>query len=137
MPVAPIDQATLDAVRGNLEGQVLASAVRAATNNSADLTNLNTTGVIIYFNVSVVPGVDTVTLSVEGKDPVSGNYGVLYAATAIATVIQPARYVLYPGASGAGPTAVLAIPIPRTWRVTITHSAGSNFTYSVGYAYIP
>jgi hypothetical protein len=137
MPVAPIDQATLDAVRGNLEGQVLASGVHAATNNSADLTNLNATGVIIYFNVSVVPGVDTVTLSVEGKDPVSGNYGVLYAATAIATVIQPARYVLYPGASGAGPTGVLAIPIPRTWRVKITHSAATNFTYSVGYAYIP
>jgi hypothetical protein len=127
---------TLDVQRGNTEGTALSSSARSATNNSADLTNYNAKGVVIYFNVSVVPGTDTVTLSVEGKDPVTGNYGVLFTATAIATTIQPARYVLYPGASGAGPTGVLAIPIPRTWRIKITHSAGTSFTYAVGYSYV-
>jgi len=137
MPVAPIDQSTLDAVGGNTEITILNSAVRSVTNVSADLTNRGAAGVIIYFNVSAVPGTDTVTLSVEGKDPVSGNYGVIFTAAAIATTVQPARYIIYPGASGTGPTATLACPIPRTWRVKITHSAASNFTYSVGAAYVP
>jgi hypothetical protein len=131
-----VDESGNPAFVGNTEGTALDSQVRNATTVSPTFANYSARGVVIYFNVSAVPGVDTVTLSLEGKDPVSLNFGTLFSGAAISTVIQPARYVLYPGASGAGPTGVAGIALPRTWRIRVTHSAGTNFTYSVGYSLI-
>lgn len=135
MPVAPLDQPAMDAVRGNIEAIVLDSAVRKATTSSADQVNPNAAGAIIYFAVIAVPGTDTVALTVEAKDPASGFYSVLFTAPPISNITRPARYVIYPGASSGAPTMVLGLPLPRTWRVTVLHSAATNFTYSVGCAY--
>lgn len=135
MPVAPIDLPAMDAVRGNTEGKILLSAVRNVTTASADLTNQNATGVIVYFNVTAVPGTDTVTLTIEGKDPVSYNYSALFTAPPVSVVTLPARYILYPGASQGAPNMVLGLPLPRSWRIRVLHSGAGNFTYSVGCAY--
>jgi hypothetical protein len=135
MPVSPLDQPAMDAIRGNIESIALPNAVRKATTSSADLVNPNAAGVIVYFAVSAVPGTDTVTLTIEAKDPASGLYSALYTAPPISTITRPARYILYPGVVGVAPTMVLGLPLPRTWRVTVLHSAATNFTYSVGCAY--
>ena len=121
--------------RANTEGTLLSSAARTATIASPDQTNIAARGVIVYFNLTSVPGVDTVQLIIEGKDPVSGTYGALLTGAAVATTQTPGRYVLYPGTT-AGFTAQNPGPLPRTWRVRIVHSAGTSFTYSVGYALI-
>jgi hypothetical protein len=128
---------TWDRVRANAGDTVLASGIRSATTTSADKTNYNERGAIIFFDVTAVPGIDTVALSVEVKDPLSGKYVTILdggAKDAVGTYI----YAVYPGAADgeAKFDAFEAMPLPRTWRVTITHSAATDFTYSVGACYV-
>jgi len=47
--------------RGNTEGALLASSVRATDTNSANQTNYNARGVIIYINVDIAAAGETVT----------------------------------------------------------------------------
>ena len=120
----------------NVEVAVLASAVRTATNNN-DLVNNNARGAIVTLDITVVPGTDTVTPSWTYKDPASGKFLALGAAGSAQVGTGTFRYLIYPAvAANASFTAVIAANIPRTWRVTITHSAGSNFTYSLGVQYL-
>lgn len=126
--------ASYDALRGNIAGTLLASAARTATTNSSDQTNYNGRGVEITLDVTVVPGGDTITLSIESKDPASGNYTTLLTGAAISTT-GTRRYVLYPGV-GAVANQLVSDILSRTWRVKVTHSAGTSFTYSVGYAVV-
>jgi len=128
---------TIDPYLNNTTATALASAARTATTSSSDLTNFNAVGVYIFFSITAVPGVHTVTLTVTAKDPIAGTYETLLTGSAESTTATKC-YLLYPGAGAAanGVDVVNAFPIPRTWRVTVTHSAGSSFTYSVGIAYI-
>lgn len=119
----------------NNEGVALASAVRAGTTNSADFTNYRARGILLYFNVTVVPGTDTVQCVLQYKDPASGLYMNAHAPTAVSTTGLRV-YSTYPGAGAGNLTAGVSIPVPRTWRVSVVHSAGTSFTYSVGYALI-
>lgn len=111
---------------------LLASAVRAATNNTADQTNLNHRGVSVTIDVTAVPGVDTVTPKIQGKDELSGKY---YDIVVGAAIVAQSTVVLKvcPGITPAANVAV-ADMLPKIWRVVLTHSAASNFTYSVGAA---
>jgi hypothetical protein len=109
---------------------LLASAVRAATNNTADQTNLNFRGVHVTVDVTVVPGVDTVTPKIQGKNGLTGVYYDILIGTAMVAVATQTLKV-YPGLLAAA-NAVANDVLPKTWRVVLTHSAASNFTYSVG-----
>lgn len=111
----------------------LASAVRAASTQSADFTNNGYKGIILHLNVSAVPGTDTITPTIDVKDPISGNYKQIYSLGSALSTTGYRAYEIYPGAPSSGAwTAVASGVIPHTWRVNVTHSAGSNFTYSVG-----
>jgi hypothetical protein len=113
---------------------VLASAVRAATLNTEDLCNDYFRGVELVIDMTAVPGVDTVTFTIQAKDPTSGKYfTVLASAAIVATGTTVLR--VYPGLTAAA-NAVVSDVLPRSWRVQATHSAGSNFTYSVGANYL-
>lgn len=127
------NESTWDRKRGNTNLTTLASAARTATTNSADQTNYNAKGLYVYFAITAVPGTDTVTLTIQAKGPVAGTYETLL--TGAAEVGTATRcYLLYPGAGAAanGVDVVNAFPLPRTWRITITHSGSGSFTYSVG-----
>jgi len=122
--------ATWDRNRNNQDQTILASAVRAATNNSADFTNYNARGLHLVFDITAVPGVDTVTLTLQGKDALSGKYYTILAGSAqvgVATVVMR----VYPGLTAAANLTANDI-LPRTWRVSVAHSGAGNFTYSVG-----
>lgn len=121
---------TADRQRNNVEATLLASAVRAGTTNSSDQTNYNARGVMVFFNVTAVPGGDTVQCRLQVKDPVSGTYMDVMAPAATA-VTGLFVYVFYPGAGTNTVTETSQAPLPRTWRASIVHSAGTNFTYSV------
>lgn len=109
---------------------VLIPAVRAATNNSAEQTNLTYRGVHVVVDVTAVPGIDTVTPKIQGHDAVSGKYyDLLVGAPIVATGTVVLK--LYPGITAAANLAVSDV-LPPVWRVVMTHSAASNFTYSVG-----
>ena len=121
---------------GNADVIALASAVRSAT-NSTDLVNPGASGVIVTLDITVVPGTDTITPSWTYKDPASGKFVALGAAGGAQVGTGTFRWLIYPAvAANASFTAVIAANIPRTWRITITHSAASNFTYSLGVQYL-
>ena len=129
-----------DRERNNEESTQLASAARVATTSGAGQTNFNARGVMLFLNVTANPGAaETLTVSIEFEDPVSGAFQALTAFAATATANASYAYVLYPGAVETSLVAELEVqglPLPRNWRVTVTHSAAGSWTYSVGVAYI-
>lgn len=128
--------ATWDRWRNNTEGTALASAARTATTLSALLTNHNARGVLLHFEISAVPGGDTVTLVVKSRDPVTGGIRT-HATDAAVSAVSSRQILVYPGASGATDIETIrGVPIPRTWYVEIIHSGVGSFTYSVGYSLI-
>lgn len=128
--------AKADRWRNNSEFTILASAVRAATTSSADLVNYNARGVMLWFDLTAVPGVDTVQVTVELKDPVSGKYTGAYYFEAALAGTGFRTYLVYPGHTAGQLNGSINQAIPRTWRVTVTHVGAGNFTYSVGGCYI-
>lgn len=106
---------------------VLASAVRAATNSSPDMSGLIFSALQLAIAVTVVPGVDTVTPHIQGKD-LSGNY---YDVLVGAAIVAVGEYVFDVG-QGIANTANLDTGdvLPDVWRLNMVHSAVTNFTYA-------
>lgn len=110
--------------------QNFASAVRNATLVGADNKKVpGANGVKAVLNVTAVPGVDTVQLVIEQKDPVSGVYTQILAAAARAGAGADTLTV-YPGIAVAANVSANDV-LPDDYRIRIVHSAGTNFTYSV------
>lgn len=136
------DGANWNKQRANIEGTALASGSRSGTTSSADLVNYNSRGLWAFLNVTVNPGgAQTLTLSVDGKDPVASGYQAVTAFTAVLAGGGTGLFAfqVYPGA--ALTTAVSSdqsqgVVLPRTFRITVTHSGAGAWTYSVGYAMI-
>jgi hypothetical protein len=120
---------------------LLASASRTSTTNSADVINTIYKGVLVWLNVTVVPGIQTITPAIQVKDPVSGGYATIVAPAA--GIVGTGLYLLsaYPSAGNllAGLTAFFSntVYLPQTWRVSITHSGAGGFSYSVAYQFLP
>jgi hypothetical protein len=119
---------------------LLASQARAtaAAQASADQINLvGTRGAMIFLNVTGAAGaLKTLTLDVQVKDPISGNYIVIANTGAIGTTVTAAGLYLlmvYPGASNllAGLFAGNAA-LPKTWRARVTANDATSWTYSLG-----
>lgn len=127
--------ATWDRQTGNVDGTALASAVRAAQINSADLVNYNCRGVIVFLNVTAASGTGGLTLRIQAKDPISGAYGNLLSASAAVVATGMSIYLLYPGGASGGTQGVTG-PLPRTWRISMNVGDASNYTYSVGYSLV-
>jgi hypothetical protein len=124
------NNATWDRQRGNTAETVLASAARTITTASADLTNYNQRGVHVAVNVTVA-GTSTLTVTLQGKDPVSGAYYDILIGTAIAAATGLVILKLYPGIGTLAGAAASDI-LPRTWRVNCAKGDASSWTYSVG-----
>lgn len=133
--------ASWDQQRANQESTLLASAARTSATSSADQTNYNGRGVLILLNVTGNAGVGkTLSLQVDVKDPISGAYLVYIASAVLVTnATGVVDSIHYPGqldadlnSPGAGLTSNRkAAAIPRTWRVTVTPSDATSWTYSV------
>lgn len=127
--------ATFDRMRGNVEGTALASAARTATTNGPDITNYNNRGIIFFLNITAAPGIDTILLSAQARDPISGNYAPFNIAWTAQSATGLTLYVINPPVTA---TAIYAGttsgPLPRTFRPVVTHSGAGSFTYSLGYS---
>lgn len=108
---------------------VLASAARTATESSADQNNIGYRGLHVVVDVTADPGTASVTFTIQGKDPVSGNYYTLLESAAVNSVSTTVLRV-FPGATASANTAAND-GIPATWRVTATHADAQSITYSV------
>jgi hypothetical protein len=117
---------------------VLQSEQRTATTTSDDITNfgetINVKGGYITLDVTAVLTTPLITLSVQLKDPASGQYETLMSATSGVTTTGTHTYLIYPGAgeAGADVTQVAGYVLPPTWRVKVDHADTDPITYSVG-----
>ena len=118
-----------DRLRNNSVATLLPSAVRAATTSSTGQTNYNWRGAHVILSVTAVPGVDSITLSIEGNESATNTWYTLLTGVAVLTT-GLFVYKIYPGITAVANGAVSDI-LPPLWRVTVTHSAATNFTYSV------
>lgn len=122
--------ATHDQMRGNLDNiVVLASAARTTTQTQADQTNYNHRGIIAVLDMTLV-GTGSVTLEIDGKDPVSGKYYAILTGVAV-TTNSTNIYRVYPGLTAVANATVNDV-LPRTWRVKVTANNANSATYSVG-----
>ena len=113
-----------------MSNQSYASAARTATFVGDDNRKIpGNRGAMVMLNVTAVPGIDSVQLVIEGKDPVSGVYTTLLAAVA--------RLIAGVDVLTVGPGALVTVNVsanaalPDTYRVRVIHSAGTSFTYSI------
>ena len=120
-----------DRHRNNTEATLLASAERTSTASSADQTNHNARGVLVTLNVTATSDTPSLTLKIEAK--MGDNYEKLLEASAAVTAVGTHTYIVYPGAGAAAEDVVESqgFPLPRTWRVTVTHADSDPATYSV------
>jgi len=128
--IGDIDVLTLPAT--NQEGTALASAARAATTSSDDISNNHKNGVHVVLDVTAITDTPSVTLKIEGQDPASGKYYTVLEGAAV-TTISTNIYKVFPAATAATNSVANDI-IPKTWRVTVTHADADSITYSVGYS---
>lgn len=125
------NESTWDRIRGNTEAALLASAARTETASSPDQTNYNARGVIVTLDVTAVTDTPELTLKVEAK--MGSNYEALLTASAAVADVGVHSYIVYPGVGAAAGDVVqvAGFPLPRTWRVTVTHAASDSATYNV------
>lgn len=124
---------TYDRVRSNVDATGLASAARTTTTNSGDITNYNGTGIHVVLDVTNA-GTGSITLTIQGKDALSGQYYTLLAGAAVTTVSTNV-YKVFPGSTVTANVSANDI-CPRTIRILVTHNNANSITYSVGYSLI-
>jgi len=112
----------------NATDTVLSSAARTASINSADQTNLNYRGVQVIIDATAASATPSLTVKIQGKDPVSGKYYDLITSAAI-TGISTTVLKVYPGITASANAAVSDV-LPKTWRVSVTAANTDSITYS-------
>lgn len=118
----------------NQEITALASAARTATLNSGDLANPGCSGGFVVLDVTAQAG-GSITLTIQGKDPLSGQYFTLLAGVAVTTV-STVVYRVHDSLTAAA-NSVANDLIPKTFRILVTHNNASSITYSVGVLLVP
>ena len=130
--LASPDAHNLQFMRANVDLTLLASAARTVTTDTADQTNYNGRGAHVVVDVTAASGTaPTLTITIQGKDSVSGQYYTVLQSVAI-TAIGTYVFRVYPGETVAANLAASDI-LPRTWRVDCAIGGTTpSFTFSVG-----
>lgn len=116
----------------NVAGTALVSAARTATVSSADITNLGGEGITVVLDVTASAATPSITLKIEGKDDLSGKYYTILESAAV-TGTSTNVYRVHPMLTAAANLIAKDI-MPKTFRITMTHSDADSITYSVGYS---
>lgn len=114
-------------------GTVLALTGATTTQASDDFYAQNFKGVTVALDVTSI-GTGSLTVSVQGKDSVSGKYFTLLTSGAI-TANGTYAHTLYPGvtpASTANANSAAASILPATFRIVVTANNANPTTYTVG-----
>lgn len=120
---------SFDRERNNTNETLLASAARTAAVNSADFVNYNARGIHVITDISALTATGQITVTLEGKDPISGNYyDLLIGATLTATGTSVLK--LYPGITASANASASDI-LPRDFRVSVAVANAVSITYSI------
>ena len=109
-------------------GALLLGVGATVSQNTFDLTNVDSRGLKLFVNMSLV-GTGSITVTVQGKDPTSGTYYTILASAAI-VANGFTTYTVYPGAPVTANASVNDI-LPRTWRVLVTANNANPANYTV------
>lgn len=117
------------------EYTIFPSIVRNASVNSGPIEHEGSQrGVWIVINVTVQPGAESLSkIDLEVQDLESGVWS-LWARYAPINAVGMHNWIIHPEAVETNLMAnVIAqrLPLPRRWRLDITHSAAGNWTYDV------
>ena len=105
--------------RVNVDSTALTLTSASASANSADFTNFNGRGVLVFTNVTAISGTNpTLVVTVQGKDVASGSYYTLLAGASI-TAVGTQLLTVYPGAPSTANVSANT-PLSKTWRVSAT-----------------
>lgn len=120
---------TWDRVRNNETISILTSAARTTTQTSSDQTAWNLRGILVFLNVTSA-GTGSITLEIQGKDPVSLTYYPILTGAAVTTNGLNV-YRVHPELTAVANQVAKDI-IPRNYRIVVTHNNANSITYSVG-----
>ena len=112
----------------NAEDRTLISDVLGTTNKqSADQVNYGARGIKVVVDITAFAGT-SITVTIEGKDPVSGKYFTLLASAALVAT-GTTILTVYPGLTAAANVTASDV-LPRNWRVKTTGTY-NNTTYTI------
>lgn len=121
---------SVDQLRANMSNISLINVTGATTTQtSTDQKNYNGRGCIIVLNVTNA-GTGSITLTIQGKDRVSGAYYTILQGAAV-TTNSTTVYRVYPGLT-ASANATANDLLPRDWNVVVTANNANPITYTVG-----
>jgi hypothetical protein len=134
--LGPVDSGDYD-LTGNEDVTLLASAARTASVNSAQQTTPSAKGVLFTLDVTSSTSAKTLSLKIQAKDPVSGNWVDIYDFGVICTSGGSAvtkAALLYPDADDTDFAGAKALKgnLPRNWRAVVTPNDATSWTYSLG-----
>lgn len=117
MPVLPaIDARTSGSVPTRDLGALVTHTAASVGVNSADQGNRRARGVKVVIDITALTGTSpTLTVTLQGKDPVSGKYYTILASAALAAVATTVLTV-YPAAAVAANVSAND-ELPASWRV--------------------
>lgn len=128
-PAAGIDVTWLHTQTTDL----LASASRAATTNSADQTNTQYRGIILEVPLVSASSSGTILVTLQARLP-SGAYSTLLASTSHTTGSAGTSIVLtYSPYTAAVANVSAGGILPYGWRVLMTHATTGAIVYSAHY----
>lgn len=103
---------------------------QSVTNTTGAVRAANSTcGLEVIFDVTVAPGVDTVTVNVYAADPISGKRVLILSSTA-RSAVGTERLRIFPGLVAAANVAANDI-IGDFYEVEVVHSAATLFNYTL------
>ncbi len=113
---------------------LLASAARTADVNTEDQHNAHIhghpiRGVKVTIDATAIAATPSVVFTIQGKDPLSGQYFTVLASAAV-TATGTTVLTVYPGIAASANVAASDV-MPTTWRVNCDHADADSITYSI------
>lgn len=115
------------------EGTLYASAPRTATPTQVAQTNLQANAnLTVVISQTAHTSTPSTTPTIEGFDPVGAVWYTILAGAALTT--SDSVTVLRVGPSQpASANLIATAPLPKLWRLTMTHGNANSQTYSAGF----
>lgn len=117
--------------RSNSSIEILPTLART-TAQAVEFTNYSGKAVHVVLDVTAIAATPVLTLTIEGKDEVSGKFYTLLAGAAVSTVSTNV-YRVGPGLTAAA-NLVANDFVPRAGRIRVAVADADSATYSVGIA---
>lgn len=113
---------------------ILASAARTTTQTSPDYDSLSCRGIRVIVDMTAA-GTGSVTTTIQGKDPVSGQYFTILVGAAQITVSTKVLTV-YPGITVSNNVSAADV-LTRSFRILATANNANTTSYSISAQLIP